>query len=857
MASVHLDQSLADKMINDALRAHAEAKFNGNSQRVLQEIQQGNCEVCGAVSECIARQVGAYLGQMDRTVKAVFRYEPDYARPRLQSGGAQSALRKGGINLVAWVGRRSAAFNSLSSTLETVVSERRRKMRCKDAQAACYVLDIQTVEETETLENRGMSLVVNSPVVRSQQLWKRPEMKGTTDEHLAEPQPKEISLRGGGSNPESTFMEALFSEARAIEQLPAAEMKTFVPRLQEIKLDLIRRLVSDQPRYVEVAQQWLSIPDLAEIVRRKIGGGQIGGEAAGLVLAACILRGELPQGLRSSVKMPQSFYLGADLFYTYMAKNQLMRWNYQKYKPEEQIRSEYPLIREAFRAGDFPADILQELRGVLAKIGPNPLIVRSSSLLEDSFGPAFAGRYEFILCPNQGTPEENLKELVKAIATVYASTLNPEALLYRQVRGLRDYDERMGVLIQPLQGERFGDYFLPVAAGVALSRNLYRWAPQIRAEDGFLRLVWGLATSAVERASNNPPRLVALSHPTLQPVDADHPEWSFCQQMVDVVDLKENCCKTLPVHQLITPQYPPIRLIAQLQESEYFGSLRGRVLQADIPRLAITFDELLGKTEFAPMLRQVLKTLEKHYEAPVDIGFTAQLHDLDEFPPTVSLSILHCRRQEYLSSNKPVPLPAGLTPERVLFKTRFMVPRGFVSNIHQVVFISPQGYDHLSGRAAYEDLRQALSQLNSALEAKQFICVGPGQWAAPNPHMGIDVSYGDVYKTAALVELHGTAGVAGHTLPDPALGTYVFHNMMEAAIYPLSLSLDQPDAALNEAFFYEAPNRVEKYIKLAPSLVGCLRLIEVADFAPGCHLEISMNDEKGLAVAYIQPDIIN
>ena len=114
-----------------------------------------------------------------------------------------------------------------------------------------------------------------------------------------------------------------------------------------------------------------------------------------------------------------------------------------------------------------------------------------------------------------------------------------------------------------------------------------------------------------------------------------------------------------------------------------------------------------------------------------------------------------------------------------------------------------------------------------------------------------------MYKTAALVELHGTAGMAGHTLPDPALGTYAFQNMMEANIYPLSVSLDQPETELNEAFFYGAPNRVEQYIRLVPALAGCLRLVEVADFAPGCHLEISMNDEKGLAVAYLQPDLNN
>lgn len=851
MASVHLDQSLADKMVNEAVRTHAEAKFHGNVQRTVQEIQQGNCEVCGSVSGCIARQVGVYLGQMDRNVKAVFMYQPDFSNPRPVLGNEPVPMRKGGINLVAWVGRKSAAFNSLSSTLETVITERRRKMRCKDALASCYVLDIQTVEETEVLENRGQALIVNSPLIRTEQLWKRPEMKGQAEGRLPDSAPKEFALSKTGANPESTFLEALFSEAMAIEQLPVEEMHTFEPRLQEIKVDLIRRLLSDQSRFIEVGREWLTLFDLAEIARRKIGGGQVGGEAAGLILAARILQNELKEPLKSSIKIPESYYLGADLFYAFMAKNQLMRWNYQKYKPDEQIRSEYPLIREAFRAGDFPADILQELAGVLGKIGSKPLIVRSSSLLEDSFGSAFAGKYEFVLCPNQAKPEENLKELVKAIATVYASTLCPEALLYRQIRGLRDYDERMGVLIQPLQGERFERYFLPVAAGVALSRNLYRWAPQIRAEDGFVRMVWGLATSAVERASNNPPRLVALSHPSLQPSDSAHPEWSFCQQFVDVVDLEENCCKTLPVHEVISPQYPPIHLVAQHKESDYFTPLHGRLMQADIPNMAITFNEFLSKTEFAPMLSQTLRTLEKHYHAPVDLGFTVQVLDLEEYPPLLSLSLLHCRRQDYLAGERPAPLPLSLAPEKVLFKTRYMVPRGFITGIQRVLFVTPEGYDRLPDQAARDALRLAIYQLNALLGVKKFICVGPGQWGATNPNQGVYINYADIHNAAALVELYGPLG---RSQPDPALGTYAFQDLMEAHIYPLAVSMDQPDSLLNQAFLYETPSQLEKTIKPAPVLAGCLRLIEVAAFAPGCHLEISMDDEKAQAVAYFQPD---
>ena len=191
------------------------------------------------------------------------------------------------------------------------------------------------------------------------------------------------------------------------------------------------------------------------------------------------------------MRIPVSFFLASDLYYVFIANNGLVHWSDQKYKPEAQMRSEYPQIVRDFVNGKFPDDILRDdLQEILIEAGRRPLIVRSSSLLEDSFGTSFAGKYNSYFCPNQATPEENLNALTEAIARVYASCVNPNALLYRHAKGLVDYDERIAVLIQFVQGEQYGRYFLPQAAGVAFSRNLYRWSPQIRAgDDGFLRHV--------------------------------------------------------------------------------------------------------------------------------------------------------------------------------------------------------------------------------------------------------------------------------------------------------------------------------------------------------------------------------
>ena len=129
---------------------------------------------------------------------------------------------------------------------------------------------------------------------------------------------------------------------------------------------------------------------------------------------------------------------------------------------------------------------------VLDDFKDQPLIVRSSSLLEDRMGSSFSGKYKSLFLANQGGKRERLEALTDAIAEVYASTFGPDPIGYRAERGLLDFAEEMGIMIQEVVGTRVGDYFMPAFAGVAFSRNEFRWSPRIRREDGLLRLVPGL-----------------------------------------------------------------------------------------------------------------------------------------------------------------------------------------------------------------------------------------------------------------------------------------------------------------------------------------------------------------------------
>jgi hypothetical protein len=847
--STPVDQSLTDKMFTEAIIECADQIFAGDTLRMRQSLLQSHCENCRCVADRLARLIGDYLGLVDRTVKAVYNYQPLDENDEVSIGQSEPFV---GINLVVWVERKSAALSALLETLESALNASRNQIGCAIATPACFALDVRLVTDHDVQEGRGLGLLIRSAGIRSIPVWKRTIKPSAS---VAEKEIEHVQVILPESfDPELMPVGRLIDHALLIENIPAQERGALEHHLTELKVILIRRIISDQLEYINIAKKWFTVKDLAEIQRRKIGLGRIGGKAAGMMLAANILNEMGDETLRASYCIPESYFLGSDVMYIFTAMNGFTYWNDQKYKPEDQIWAEYPQLKKDFISGKFPPEILADLNDLLASIGKKPVIVRSSSLLEDSFGTAFAGKYDSHFCPNQGPPEENLTALTQAIASTFASTLKPEALLYRRSKGLQDYDERMAILIQVVQGELYGQYYLPHGAGVAFSHNLYRWNPQIRREDGFARLVWGLGTRAVERVGNDYPRPVALSHPALQPDDTPEAIRYYSQQYVDLIDLEENAFKTLPVRDVLRPNYPVLRYIAQVDRDGYLVTPRSRVMEDEISHLVITYDELLRRTSFAPTLSKMLRLLEEHYHNAVDMEFTVRIPDPYALPSQVQITLLQCRPQSILKESEAGKIPEHLPKEEILFSTHFMVPRGKLAYIRHVLFVPPETYFSLETAKARKDLGAAISKINAALPEKSFICVGPGRWGSLNTDLGVYVCYSDICRTGALVEVSGKGvGVA----PEPSLGTHFFQDLMEAQIFPLAVNLDEPETMFNRAFFYETPNCMGKWVNDNGDSTRAIRLIAVADYRPGYHLNLAMDDEAGQATAYLSSDTTN
>ena len=646
-------------------------------------------------------------------------------------------------------------------------------------------------------------------------------------------------------NPELAPTEMLFNRGIYLEGLPTEELAPQAARLAEIKVVLIRKMISDQLRYVNIAKDWFTVQDLAEIRRHKLGEGRIGGKAAGMLLAARILKEKASEDLQNALRMPTSYYIGSDVFYNFMSLNNLIHWSDQKYKTEDQMWQDFPSILEDFKQGGFPPGISQYLETILAMSGGRPLIVRSSSLLEDNFGTAFAGKYESIFLPNQGKPEENLRALMIAMSNIYASTLHPSALVYRKNKGLQDYDEQMALLIQVVEGQKHAKYYFPELAGVGFSHNTYRWSPQIRAKDGFVRMVWGLGTRSVDRVGNDYPRLIALSHPTLNPSTNQKSILRYSQQFIDLINLEKNMMETLPVHEVLNSQIPNLRYFAQSNSEGYIHSLHTNFLDGSTNELVLTFEDLLLRTKFPTLMHEILTTLEKEYRIPVDLEFTAKLENTPS-GVTPLITLIQCRPLTTFKEGISL-IPKDIADEDVLFSASTLVAGGTVEPIEYIISVSAEDYFSLKTQKDRYALERAIGRLNAALEKETFLCIGPGRWGTSNTDLGIHVDYADIFNTSALVEVAGSLqGVS----TEPSLGTHFFQDLMEGQIYPLGIRPGQD--YLDQKRLNEAPNQLLEWIDTTPEVARVLRLIKTREMEPDATLTLAMDDRSGKALCYFK-----
>ncbi len=617
-----------------------------------------------------------------------------------------------------------------------------------------------------------------------------------------------------------------------------------------LRVSLIRRFFSESLDFINVAKNAVLIKDFYDLLGKIIFPprchGKLGGKSAGLFLAKKLIDKHAPPGsLLRNIKLPKTWFITSDWILHFVHHNELedvLNW---KYLEIDQVRQEYPHLVALFKSSSFPSELAKGLSLALDDLGDRPIIVRSSSLLEDRAGAAFSGKYKSLFLGNRGTKEERLTALMDAVAEVYASIFGPDPTEYRAERGLLDVHEEMGILIQEVVGQEVDKYFFPACSGVAFSNNEFRWSARIRRSDGLIRMVPGLGTRAVDRVMDDYPVLVAPGQPTLRANVTVEEILKYSPRRMDVINLETNSFETVEVKEILRScgaRYPQIRQLVSLVDHDRVEQPVGLLPDLEKMDAVFTFEGLIRKTPFVSYVRELLALLQARLGCPVDIEFA---YDGNDF------YLLQCRPQSFSGDALPVAIPQDIPADRLIFSANRYVSNGKVPEITHIVYVDPEGYGHLPNENAMRDVGHAVGRLNKLLPKRQFILIGPGRWGSRGDiKLGVPVTYSDINNSAMLIEV---ARQKGNYLPDLSFGTHFFQDLVEASIRYLPLYPDDPGTAFQESFLRDSRSVLEELLPEFSPLSGTLRVIDVAQEANGNILRVLMNANLDHAVAFLAP----
>ena len=435
-----------------------------------------------------------------------------------------------------------------------------------------------------------------------------------------------------------------------------------------------------------------------------IGEGHVGGKARGIIFVKDHMDRASLTPYDELILFPDSTVLMTSIFDEFIQGNRLAQIVEAKCRGELSLEE----MADRFLAADLPLWTVQRLRAFLEK-ERRPLVVRSSSLVEDDPDHSFAGIYLSEFLPNTGDLESRLQSLIDSIKRVYISTFGENAKAYRKRHGLPWEKEKMAVLMQNMAGSPYpGDLFYPLVSGVAFSRNFSPWTERLVQKDGVARLVIGVGTRAVGRvyARVFSPQLPGLRPEGLNPQDIVR----YAQEIVDVLEMTKGGLSSVPLNSLENPHFPKVLAVAREDGTlvDYAWAFQ------DEGRCIALFDHLLETDRYAPLsplLRSLLAELEKLFRTPADIEFALDFVGKDRLAKIVTSDsareaieqrypgrgevglfyLLQARHLGCREEHRRIVIPSP-PPERVLLKCHNVLGNGYHGKIKHLIFVDPERY---------------------------------------------------------------------------------------------------------------------------------------------------------------------
>ena len=510
----------------------------------------------------------------------------------------------------------------------------------------------------------------------------------------------------------------------------------------------------------------------------RVGDGSLGGKARGLAFLNHLVQkhslSDRYPGMK--VTIPRSIVVTTEWFDKFILDNGL-QYVIDSELSDDEILSE-------FVASTLPAELLRNLKAFVATID-RPVAVRSSSKLEDSNYQPFAGVYSTYMCPFVENRDRMLRELTKAIKSVYASTYFAGSRAYIQASGNLLGEEKMAVIIQTICGSSHGEDFYPMMSGVGRSVNAYPIGSE-KASDGVLNVAFGLGKTVVDGGRTlrvnpkRPRKILQLSSPSLAMRDT--------QNEMFVLDTSPGAFKISRNDGVNLRKVPVSEAIGQFSHPELVAStyiVQDDRMQPGInargPRV-VSFDGIFQYDRFplTKALSDIMEICRDELMGEVEIEFA-----LDPVEGTGGTEAVLELLQVRPVSTGPDFQGASIEDARELVGETLITSdnalgNGWFNESGYLVVIPPDSFDKMKTAA----MAAEVSEINSLMASRgdTYFLVGPGRWGSTIPTLGVPVMWSDISAARMVVEY----SLDGFRI-EPSQGTHFFQNITSLGVGYLSV----------------------------------------------------------------------
>ncbi len=496
----------------------------------------------------------------------------------------------------------------------------------------------------------------------------------------------------------------------------------------------------------------------------RIGEGSMGGKARGLAFLDHIIKQhQLSEGFEKTVvAIPRTVVLSTDIFDEFMAENNLYGIGLSEKSDRE--------ILDAFVRARLPYRIHKDLL-VFISIITGPVAIRSSSLLEDSHFQPFAGVYSTYMIPKADNDIVMLELLGVGIKSVFASVFFRGSRNYMKATANQLEEEKMGIVLQEVCGQRYGNRFYPTLSGVARSVNFYPIAPE-KPEEGYVTLAFGLGKYIVDGgvslrfSPEYPAKIIQLSDTRMALRETQQEFYSLDlnpSSFVPSTDDSVNLLK-LPVGE--AEEDGSLRFAASTYDYQD-DIIRDEMVKGG--RKVITFANIL-RYDFFPLtdiLKKILEIGQQQLNNPVEIEFAANIDPEGKKPVVFNLLQIRPIVENYETIKFRLE---NIPHEETVVYSGLALGNGTISGLRDVVYVRTENFD----ASKNQEIARRIEGINEALinQDTNYILIGPGRWGSTDVWRGIPIKWQQISGARIIVE----SGLENYRI-DPSQGTHFFQNL--------------------------------------------------------------------------------